>query len=33
MKHKKIVMYLLGIFTGGGVAIAVVSNANDSVIP
>ena len=33
MQRKKIMLYVLGLLTGGGVVVAVVSNANDSVIP
>ncbi len=33
MQRKKIALYILGLLSGGGIAVAVVSNANDSVIP
>ncbi|MBU3556423.1 hypothetical protein ICN18_02120 [Polynucleobacter sp. Ross1-W9] len=33
MKMKRIAVYLVGLFTGAGIAVAVVSNAADSIIP
>jgi hypothetical protein len=33
MKIKRIAVYLVGLFTGAGIAVAVVSNAADSIIP
>ena len=33
MKIKKLYLYVLGLFTGAGIAVGVVSNATDSAIP
>lgn len=33
MKMKRIAVYLVGLFTGAGIAVGVVSNAADSAIP